>query len=79
MNLKIIKINRVYKIILIKSGLIVSFEFINIMIQPDWLAQVEFITDRIQCVEYFMCSGVIRLVADNGITQHMIVFKFFSP
>ena len=65
MNLQIIKINGIYKIILIESCLVMSFEFINIMIQPDWLAKIEFITDRVQSIEDLMRSGVIRLIADT--------------
>ena len=71
MNLQIIEINRIYKVILIESCLIVSLEFINIMIQPDWLAEIELITDRIQRIKNLVCSGVVRIIADHGVTQHI--------
>lgn len=79
MNFQIIKINRIYKVILIEPCLVMFFEFLNIMIQPDWLAKIEFIADRVQSIEDLMRSGIIRLIADYGVAQHMIVFKFFSP
>ena len=66
MNLQIIKINGIHKVILIESCLVMSFEFINIMIQPDRFAEVELITDRVQSIEDLMRSGVIRLIADYG-------------
>lgn len=78
MNLQIIKINGIHKIILIESCLVMSFEFINIMIQPDRFAEIELITDRVQSIEYLMRSGLIRLIADYSVAQDMIVFKFFS-
>ena len=36
--LKIIKINRIYKIILIKSSFIMSFKISNRGVEPDWFA-----------------------------------------
>ena len=55
------------------------FKFFDGGIQPDGLAQIKFIADGIQRVEYFMRAGVLGIIADDGIPEHSVVFKFFSP
>jgi len=79
LNLQIIKINGIYKIILIESCLGVALEFLDGAVQPDRLTQVKLITDLVQCMKYLMCAGVLRFITDCGVTEHSVVFKFFSP
>ena len=43
MNLKIIEINAFDKVILCETGLVISFEILDIGVQPDWFAEVELI------------------------------------
>lgn len=47
MYLKIVKINRVDKAVLIKSGFAVTFEFRDRGIKPDRFAQVKFVADAV--------------------------------
>ena len=59
MNFQIVKFNRIYEVILMKSCLCMSFEFINIGIQPDWIAQIKFMADFVNCMKNLVCAGVI--------------------
>ena len=47
----------------------------------DMISEIVFNTSMTgyQCIKNLVCSGVVRIIADHGVTQHMIVFKFFSP
>ena len=45
---QIIKINRIYKIILIKSSLGMPFKLCDRGVQPERFAQIKFITDLVQ-------------------------------
>ena len=59
MNFQIVKFNRIYEVILMKSCFCMSFEFINIGIQPDWIAQIKFMADFVNRMKNFVCAGVI--------------------
>ena len=55
------------------------FEFVDIHIQPDRFAEIQFIADLIQSIENLVGSCIVTVITDGGIFDHMIVFKFFSP
>ena len=67
LNLQIIKINGFNKIVRCKSGFIMSFEFCDRRIQPDWFTQVELIADFFYRVKDFMSSGICRSVTNDSI------------
>lgn len=79
MNFQIIKIDRIYEIVLIKTGFVMFFEFCYCRFQPDRFAQIELITNLLQRMEYFMCSCIVTVIADHCVLQHSVVLKFFSP
>ena len=80
MNFQKVKINGFNKAVLIKTCLGLAFEFIDVLIQPNRISQIEFMADLLQPGEHFtgpvqLCAAVIY----NGILYQMIIFKNFSP
>ena len=59
MNFQIVKVNRIHKVILMKSGLCMSFEFFDIGIQPDRITQIKFMADFVDRMKNLVCAGVI--------------------
>ena len=74
-----VKIDGFYKIILIKTGFRIFFKFIHRDVKPDRLAEVELVSDCFQSAEYLMGSGIVAVVANNGIFYEMVVFNNFCP
>lgn len=79
MKFQIIKINRLDKAVLIKTGFGVLLKFGDILVQPDGLSKVESVTDLLQGMEYLVGAGVLCLVLHNRVTQHMVLLKNFCP
>lgn len=79
MNLEVVKVDGIDKVILIKSRFAVPLKFFNGRVEPDWLAKVKLIADIFKGAEYFVRPCIVGVIADNGISQHAVVFKFFSP
>lgn len=79
LNFQKVKINGFYKIILIKTGFRIFFKFIHRDVKPDRLAEVELVSDCFQSAEYLMGSGIVAVVANNGIFYEMVVFNNFCP
>ena len=79
MKFQIVKINLLDEIVLIKPRFIMPFKFFDGGIQPDWFAKIEDIAHFFQSTEYFVGSGVDRGVLYDGIGNHSVVFKDFSP
>ena len=67
MDFQKIKIYFFYKIILIEACFIVLLKFINSGIQPDRFSKVKLIDNFIQGMEYFVCPGIIAVVADDSV------------
>lgn len=63
MDLQIVKFDLLDKIVLIKSGLCVTFEFLDRRVQPERLSKVKFVAHLFECPEYFVCPGVFRVIA----------------
>ena len=79
MDLQIVEINRINKIILGKPCLVVSFEFLDGCIQPDWFTQIEFVTYRVKRME-ILCVRVSSVSSQtNGIPDHSVILELFSP
>ena len=55
------------------------FEFIDRRVQPDRLAEIKLVADRVKRVKYLVSAGVVSLVADDGIPHHSVVLEFLSP
>ena len=79
MDFEVVEVNRIDEIILIESCLGMTLEFVDCGIQPNWFAEIEFVTDSIQSVENLVCSGIVTVVANSSVTKQSIVFKDFSP
>lgn len=79
LNFQKVKIDGFYKIILIKTGFRIFFKFIHRDVKPDRLAEVELVSDCFQSAEYLMGSGIVAVVANNGIFYEMVVFNNFCP
>lgn len=79
LDLQIIKLNGFYKIILIKSCFAVAFEFSYGLIQPDGLAQVKLIANFVKGPENLVGTGVIAVVGNAGVLQHMVILKSSCP
>lgn len=79
MYFKIIEINTFYKVVLSKTGFIVTFKIAYVSVEPDWLAKVELITDFVYGVKDFVCAGIVVIIAYDAVPKHTIVFKFFCP
>ena len=74
-----IKINGIHEAVLVESRFGMPFEFVDIDIQPDRFAEIKFVADLIQSIKNLVCSGIVTVITDGGVFDHMIVFKFFSP
>lgn len=79
MDFEVVKVNGIYEIILIEPCFAVPLEFFDGRVKPDWLAQIKFIADIFKGAEYFVRPCIIGIIADDGISQHAVVFEFFSP
>lgn len=76
---QVVEFDGIYEVVASESCFVMSLEFFDVVVEPDWLAQVEFVANLIECMKYFMCSGVICLITDHSVLQEMIVFPNFSP
>lgn len=57
-----------------------QLKLVNIGFQPDRFAEIELVTDFLQCLKDHGGSGkCIVADADCGILQHPVFFKYFSP
>lgn len=79
MNLQIVKINVLHKGIPGKSCFGMPLEILDIGVQPDRLAQVEFHADVMQCTKNLVCARICGIITDHGIGEQMIILKNFSP
>ena len=79
LNFKIVKINRLNKIILIKPSLRMPFKFVYSGVQPDRSSQVDFISGLLKRAKDLMCAGIAAAVAYGRVPDHTIVFPFFCP
>lgn len=79
MDFQIIKVYGINEIVLVEPGLVMPSEFLDCCVEPYRLAQVKFIADGIQSVEYLMCTGIITVIADDRVPEHLVIFEFFSP
>ena len=59
MNLQIVEGNSFDKTVLVKPGFRVPFEFGNILVQPDRVAQIKLVADILQSLKYF--PGPVQL------------------
>lgn len=60
LDLQIIKINLLYKIILIKSGFSMFLKMSDCRFQPDWVSQIHFITDTFQTTKNLVGPRIFR-------------------
>ena len=68
------------KLILSKTGLGVKLEIVDVGVQPDRFAEIEFIADVIERLEYHLGPGKTVIAdADGGVPDQMVVFDDFSP
>ena len=78
MEFQIVEIHVVNKAVRAKAGLCMTFEFLNIGIEPDGPAKVKGLADLIQRMKYFMCPGIFCVVCDRDVPDESIVFAYFS-
>jgi hypothetical protein len=78
-NLKVIKVDGFYKIVLGEARLAVALKLTDSAIQPDGLPQVKTVTDLIQRPEDLVRSGVIASVLDADIPEHVVVLEGPRP
>ena len=57
--LQIVKIDGLYKTVLGKTGLVVTFKVCNIHIQPDGRTEIKLMADFVQRVKNFMGTGIV--------------------
>ena len=57
MNLQVVKFNGFNKAVLTEAGSVVALEFVDVGIQPDWLAQIKFLTDLFYGLKDHCCTG----------------------
>ena len=69
LDLQIIKINLLYKIILIKSGFSMFLKMSDCRFQPDWVSQIHFITDTFQTTKNLVGPRIFGVIADYSIFQ----------
>lgn len=48
-------------------------------VQPDGIAKVHLIADLFKTMENLMCSGIVAVVTDYRVPEHVVVFPDFSP
>ena len=74
LQLKIIKIQHFYKIILGKSDFGKSLEIFYIGVQPDGRTQIEFMAQCIQSMKDFFCPAVSGIITDYHTLENMSIF-----
>ena len=79
MYFEVIEINTFYKVVLGKTGFIVTFKIAYISVEPDWLAKIELITDFVQGIKNFVRAGIVIIIAYDAVPKHTIVPKFLCP
>jgi len=62
LDLQIVKIDGLYKTVLGKTGLVVTFKVCNIHIQPDGRTEIKLMADFVQRVKNFMGTGAVFMI-----------------
>ena len=67
------------KIILRESGFIMALEIPDRSIKPDRLSKIEPVAYFIQRAEHLVRPRILPGIFDDGISDQMIIFKYFCP
>ena len=78
-DFQIVKIDVFHKAVLCETGFVVLLKFFYGRIQPDRLSQIKLIADLVQRMKDLVGTGVRTVVLNDGITQHMVIFKNLCP
>ena len=79
LNFQIIELDGFDEGVLAETGFGMPPELLDIVLQPDRLAEIEFQAYFMQRVEYFMRPRIVGIVADHRILQQPVVAKRFCP
>ena len=72
LNLQEITIQTFYKIVLGKTRFAVAFEFPDVFVQPDRVAQIKGETNFFQGAEHLVGAGVLMGIFNADVLQHAI-------
>lgn len=79
MDFQIIEVDVLNKRVLPEPGFGMLFEILDIAVQPDRFAKIKLRADIVQSVKDLVRAGIVCIIADYGIRQHMIIFEDFGP